>query len=166
MDTMAAIGICRASRGVAEWRRITDYNTRLEKSASKLPIAVRIVRAASTCINRITILADVSIGMFRPIVEYKSKIYDNQITVANRWYPSSKTCSVCGAVNDLKQGDKVFKCPTCGAVIDRDENAAINLKNLIPTACGEFMSVDSERLPKARREAETTTLASRQQLLF
>ncbi|WP_143760985.1 zinc ribbon domain-containing protein, partial [Clostridium haemolyticum] len=43
------------------------------------------------------------------------------------WYPSSKTCSCCGAIKkDLKLSDRVYKC-NCGLVIDRDLNASINL---------------------------------------
>lgn len=46
----------------------------------------------------------------------------------NRYYPSSKTCSMCGAINhDLKLSDRTFTCPICGCIIDRDYNAAINL---------------------------------------
>ena len=45
-----------------------------------------------------------------------------------RFYPSSKTCSQCGYVKqDLKLSDRTYVCPECGAVIDRDYNAAINL---------------------------------------
>lgn len=48
----------------------------------------------------------------------------------DRFYPSSKTCSVCGSIKrDLKLKDRVFRCEDCGSVIDRDENAAINLSN-------------------------------------
>jgi len=47
--------------------------------------------------------------------------------VADRWYPSSKTCSACGAIKqDLTLKDRVFECE-CGHTQDRDLNAAINL---------------------------------------
>ncbi len=49
---------------------------------------------------------------------------------ADRFYPRSKRCSACGEVNDgLGQGDTVFTCPACGLIIDRDLNAALNLRD-------------------------------------
>ncbi len=76
--------------------------------------------------------AIVSTGMyeFRRQLEYKSKLRNNNLIVADRWYPSSKTCSNCGYINpDLKLSNRVYRCPQCGLEIDRDLNAAINLMN-------------------------------------
>ena len=54
------------------------------------------------------------------------------IVEANRWFASSKTCNVCGYVNkDLTISDRSWICPKCGTEHNRDENAAINLRNLI-----------------------------------
>ncbi len=145
------------------WQKVTTRLCRENQA-----IAIEDLNVAGMKRNRklARALTDVSIGMFRPMVEYKSKIYQNSLTVADRWHPSSKTCSCCGAVKDkMSLSERMFECDSCGAVLDRDENAALNLKNLIPTAGGKSMSVDSERLLKARREAETTMLVSRQQLL-
>lgn len=67
---------------------------------------------------------------FRRQIEYKSK--DRNITVifAPRFYPSSKLCSYCGYVkSDLKLSDRIYRCPKCGNVINRDLQAAINLRN-------------------------------------
>lgn len=48
---------------------------------------------------------------------------------ADKWYASSKTCSYCGFINkQLTLSDRIYKCPCCGITIDRDCNAAINLK--------------------------------------
>lgn len=64
---------------------------------------------------------------FRRQIEYKSKRYGIEVIVADRWYPSSKTCSCCGDIkSDLKLKDRIFKCK-CGFVLDRDLNASINL---------------------------------------
>ena len=53
--------------------------------------------------------------------------------VADRWYPSSKTCSNCGNRlyndNKLTLKDRTYKCKVCGLVIDRDYNASLNLAN-------------------------------------
>ena len=67
---------------------------------------------------------------FKAILSYKAKSSNIQIVEVPRFYPSSKTCSVCGTVkSDLKLSDRVFICPECGNKIDRDLNASINLKN-------------------------------------
>ena len=64
---------------------------------------------------------------FRKQLEYKCNFRGIQLVVADRFYPSSKTCSQCGEVKkDLKLKDRVYKC-SCGLSIDRDLNASINL---------------------------------------
>jgi putative transposase len=73
-------------------------------------------------------ISDVSWNEFRRQIDYKSKIFDNQIVIADQYYPSSKTCSGCGCVNhDLKLSDRTFTCKHCNLVIDRDFNASLNL---------------------------------------
>ena len=64
---------------------------------------------------------------FRRQLEYKCKFRGIELVVADRFYPSSKTCSQCGNIKkDLKLKDRVYKC-SCGLNIDRDLNASINL---------------------------------------
>ncbi|WP_334290556.1 zinc ribbon domain-containing protein [Alkaliphilus metalliredigens] len=61
------------------------------------------------------------------ILEYKSKFNSIEFVKADRFYPSSKTCSCCGEIKkDLKLKDRVFICPSCNNEIDRDKNASIN----------------------------------------
>ena len=56
------------------------------------------------------------------------KKYQTELRIADKYFASSKKCSACGyKLKNLKLSDRVFKCPECGLVIDRDENAAINL---------------------------------------
>lgn len=65
---------------------------------------------------------------FRQYITYKSEMNGIELVVADRFYPSSKTCSQCGSIKkDLKLSDRTYICPECGAIIDRDYNAAINL---------------------------------------
>jgi len=53
-----------------------------------------------------------------------------ELRIVNRWYPSSKTCHACGYHNaDLKLSERVFDCPECVARLDRDYNAAMNLRD-------------------------------------
>lgn len=63
-------------------------------------------------------------------LEYKCKFKGIELVKADRFFPSSKTCSNCGHIKkDLKLSDRTYICPNCGTVIDRDVNAAINLAN-------------------------------------
>lgn len=74
-------------------------------------------------------VSDASMRQFRTTLEYKQAWAGGEIVLVDRWFPSSKTCSDCGVVKDsLKLSERVFICEDCGAMMDRDLNAAINLK--------------------------------------
>jgi putative transposase len=74
---------------------------------------------------------DAGFGALRSMIEYKAKLRGVAVVVADRWFPSSKTCSECGCVkSDLTLGDRVFQCDDCGHEQDRDLNAALNLQRL------------------------------------
>ena len=61
-------------------------------------------------------------------LEYKCKWNGIELVIADRFFPSSKTCSGCGTIKkDLKLSDRTYICEECGLVIDRDLNASINL---------------------------------------
>lgn len=71
---------------------------------------------------------DVSFGELRRQIEYKAATNDVKVLKVDRFYPSSKTCSVCGAVKEnLTLRDRTYRCDKCGAVFDRDYNASRNL---------------------------------------
>jgi putative transposase len=75
---------------------------------------------------------------FKTKLENKCKQNDIELRIVSKWYPSSKTCSCCGNIKkDLKLSDRVYICECCGFEIDRDLNAAINLKSAkqYTTAC-------------------------------
>lgn len=66
---------------------------------------------------------------FRRQIEYKAHWTKISVIIADRWYPSSKTCVICGHVKkDLNLSERIYVCPVCGNVIDRDFQAALNLK--------------------------------------
>ena len=63
-------------------------------------------------------------------IQYKCLWNNIKFIEADRFYPSSKTCSCCGHIKkDLKLKDRIYKCDNCGLEIDRDFNASINLSN-------------------------------------
>lgn len=67
---------------------------------------------------------------FRRQLQYKAKNCGKHVIVINRFAPSSKKCSVCGYVNNnIILSDRQWKCPKCDTILDRDLNAAINIKN-------------------------------------
>lgn len=86
-------------------------------------------------------ISDAGWAEFRRQLTYKIEMTGGRLIVADRFYPSSKTCSDCGTVAGIMPLDiREWACPDCGSIHDRDINAAINLKNLAAgpavTACG------------------------------
>jgi len=112
-------------------------------------------------------LSDVAFGETRRQFEYKGKWYGFEVMVADRYYPSSKMCSRCGHIKvELKLSDRIFICPVCGLVIDRDLNASINLEQY-PTqsswgsnACGDECSNARHKTCKGKNQ-ELKTIEKR-----
>jgi putative transposase len=76
-------------------------------------------------------VADQGFGQARRMLEYKTRWNGGQVLIADRWFPSSKTCSACGTVKArLSLSMRTFTCECCGLVLDRDVNAARNLLHL------------------------------------
>ena len=74
-------------------------------------------------------VSDAALGEFRRQLEYKTARSGAVLRVVDRWYPSSKTCSNCGVVKaKLSLSERTFNCDECGASMDRDVNAAINIR--------------------------------------
>lgn len=84
-------------------------------------------------------VSDQGFGKLRAMIEYKAAMTGATVVVVDRWFPSSKTCHACGTIHELKLSDRTMSCD-CGNVLDRDLNAAINLKNYAVSstvsACG------------------------------
>ena len=73
-------------------------------------------------------VSDAAFGEFRRQLEYKTARTGARLHVVDRWYPSSKICSACGAVKaKLSLNERVYRCDGCGLVMDRDLNAAVNI---------------------------------------
>jgi len=103
-------------------------------------------------------IQELSIGRFNQILEYKADWYGKDIIEIDRWFPSSKLCSVCGYKNDkLTLSDREWVCPKCRTKHNRDLNAAINIekegkrillisKNKIGLSSPEYTLVESSSM--------------------
>jgi putative transposase len=80
-------------------------------------------------------LSDSALGEARRQLAYKTGWYGSRLIVADRWYPSSKTCHACGNVLDIGWHEH-WTCAVCGAGHQRDDNAAINLARYEPPCAG------------------------------
>ena len=67
-------------------------------------------------------------GMFLVMLEYKLRYHGKQLIKVNKWYPSSQICSCCGHKQKMPLHVRTYDCPQCGNSIDRDYNAAINIR--------------------------------------
>ena len=80
-------------------------------------------------------LRDANLGEFQARMQYKCGWYGSTLVVADRWFPSSKTCSTCGHVQNIGK-DKRWVCDICETSHDRDDNAAVNLARYEPDNAG------------------------------
>ena len=94
-------------------------------------------------------VSDLGFADFVKKLVYIAKKKGVKLTFIDKWYPTSKTCSVCGAVNKaLNLRDRDWQCNDCGTVHDRDRNAAINIFRVgASTHEGEAVSPDSSGNP-------------------
>jgi putative transposase len=75
---------------------------------------------------------DAALGEIHRQLDYKTRWHGAELLLADRFYPSSKTCSQCGAVKaKLPLSARTYRCDQCGLVLDRDLNAARNLAALV-----------------------------------
>jgi putative transposase len=75
-------------------------------------------------------ISDAAWSEFFRQLQYKSSWYGKTLLKVGRFEPTSKTCHICGYYKkDMTLADRIWACPQCGTVLDRDENAAINILN-------------------------------------
>ena len=75
-------------------------------------------------------IQELKLGEFRRMLEYKANWYGRKLVFVDRFYPSSKTCNHCGYVNKKhKLSDIQWVCPECVEIIERDNNAALNIRD-------------------------------------
>lgn len=94
-------------------------------------------------------VSDLSFATFLEILQTVANNKGKLIHFIDRWYPSSKTCSVCGHVNqELSLKDRTWDCPSCNSSLIRDRNAAINIHGVGASTLG-LGDVSGVRLPIA-----------------
>jgi putative transposase len=102
--------------------------TRLVREFSVMGIKDLNVRGLMAIEKLARYIADIGFHEFRRQLEYKARLYGAQLVTASRWFPSSKMCSACGRIADeLPMSIREWRCE-CGALHDRDVNAARNLR--------------------------------------
>jgi putative transposase len=98
-------------------------------------------------------VAQVSWGQLKTYLSYKTNV-----VVADRWYPSSKTCSGCGNKQPMPLNIRTYECGGCGLIIDRDLNAAINLKQITFGTKGNYACGDTPIGDSAYDESRCVSL--------
>nr|WP_271212335.1 IS607 family element RNA-guided endonuclease TnpB [Rhodococcus wratislaviensis]GLK38787.1 putative transposase [Rhodococcus wratislaviensis] len=107
-------------------------------------------------------LHDAGLAEIRRQLTYKTEWTGTSLHVADRWYPSSKTCSSCQVVKiKLPLNVRVFLCDACGYRADRDHNAALNLAALAAVVDGGASSASCGRDVKDARQKPTIRPARR-----
>jgi putative transposase len=118
-----------------------QVTTRLAQNHREVVIEDLNVKGMSRNHKLASAILDGGFYEFRRQLTYKCQWYGSKLTVVDRFYPSSKTCSGCSKVKkELALKERTYCCEHCGLEIDRDLNAAINLRNqavsYTASACG------------------------------
>ncbi len=150
----AAARIGRAHARVANLRRDGLHKLTTRLATTYGTVVVEDLNVTGMLANRRLArhIADAGFAEIRRQLAYKTGWNGGRLLTADRWYPSSKTCSGCGAVKTkLALHERQFVCEVCGLVLDRDRNAALNLAAL----AAEFDTAGSG--PAAARGADRKT---------
>ena len=123
--------VARVHARVADLRRDLLDKTTTMLAHAYADISIEDLNVAGMVRNHrlARVVEDAAFAEFRRQLEYKTARTGARLHVIDRWYPSSKTCSNCGTVKaKLSLSERVYHCEKCGLVIDRDVNAAINIR--------------------------------------
>jgi putative transposase len=125
---------------IADRRRdnLRKLTTRLVRENQTIVIEDLTVRNMVKNQSLARAISDAAWSQFRGMLEYKAQWYGREVIAVDRWFPSSKLCSTCGALrNKMPLGVRTWRC-RCGATHDRDVNAARNLLavGLTASVCG------------------------------
>jgi len=135
-----AAHLARIHARVGNQRRDGLHKTTTRLAKSHDVVVVEDLHVAGMVRNRrlARAVSDTGMAEVRRQLAYKTQWYGSRLVVADRWFPSSRTCSGCGWRNpSLKLSDRTFTCAECGLVLNRDLNAAVNLRNLVAASAVE-----------------------------
>ena len=133
--------------------------TRLTRTKSVIVIEDLNVRGMVKNHKLAQAINDLGLYAFREMLDYKGERYGCRIQVADRYFPSSKRCSVCGNVNsNLALKDRSWACDSCGSHHDRDFNAARNLEQLAVGLTESINACGSGRAQAPELKQELTTI--------
>jgi putative transposase len=146
----AALKLARHHRKMRNQRRDALHQATTRLAKTKSVIVVEDLNVAGLMRNHHVArqIADLGWGEFHRQLSYKTRWYGSQLVVADRFFPSSRTCSGCGHIMArLPLSRRTYSCEVCGVAVDRDLNAARNLARLADrvasgsgeteNACGE-----------------------------
>lgn len=156
----AQIKIARLHRRIANIRKDTIHKLTTALAKNHGTVVIEDLNVSGMLANKklAKVISDMGFYEFRRQLEYKTKLYGSKLVIVDRWFPSSKTCSSCGVKKEtLTLSERVFHCEHCKFSLDRDLNAAINLKNAasyVVSACG------LDRADSSRRKQEVSALAT------
>jgi putative transposase len=145
----AKLKVARVHARIADRRRdhLQKLSTRIIRESQVVIIEDLSVRNMVRNHSLARAISDASWSELRAMLEYKADWYGRTVVTIDRFYPSSKTCSACGAITaKMPLSVREWTCAKCGAVHDRDVNAAkvIRAEGLSVQACG-----DGVRPPRA-----------------
>jgi putative transposase len=126
----ANLKVAKQHARVANIRRDTlnKLTTHLAKNHSQVVIEDLNVSGMLANHKLAKSIADLGMYEFRRQLDYKCQLYGTKLIVVDRFFPSSKTCSCCGHIQDMPLKERIFNCEKCNNRIDRDLNAALNLR--------------------------------------
>lgn len=140
---------------------INKTTTHLAKSCDVIVIESLNVSGMTRNHHLSKAIYDAMWGEFTRQLKYKTNWYGSQLIPADKWFPSTKKCSRCDVVKaKLLLSERVFNCTNCGLIIDRDENAAINLAKLgLEVIAGSSPGTGRGGLHKSRGSSELNAIA-------
>ena len=104
-------------------------------------------------------ISDAAFGEFRRQLEYKTARSGAALHVVDRWFASSQTCSKCGSVKaKLSLAERTYRCDSCGLTMDRDLNAAINIK--VAGSAPETLNAHGATVRRSDRSSGHATLVA------
>ncbi|MBD2505117.1 RNA-guided endonuclease InsQ/TnpB family protein [Anabaena azotica] len=130
----AQLKVARLHRKIANLRKDSLHKITTYISKNHAVIGIEDLNVRGMLANRklAKAIADMGFYEFRRQLTYKCEFYGSKLVVVDRFYPSSKTCAECGTKKvTLLLSEREFHCENCGVTIDRDLNAAINLRKAV-----------------------------------